>query len=650
MAQHEQTISSILQELAREYDAVVSEREIFQRVLERRPSQAKDPYASIREKLRWDGVQVGWVRLGQGQLIPLRIALQGLRFRVIPDEEEIAQGAVARIRLLPFVSPYHTDIELLGHAGRRLEGVGTVRESGYVPSSTLLPLGAWFKRSGFAPGDSILITIRSAEPMVLELEHEPAAAFRADDVLAQEHELIEALAERVERSRSNMLIPDESVLPIYIRAAWRTEYPGRPWQLLAARDRRLRLLDGMFIADGSFRRPLDRIFLDEDEERRDDQDEALLAEIAAFQQEVSSSRREDAEAGVWDGQVPRASTARVIFDMQAGTSTVVYLEPIDALKDHRSTIEQNLASGQYADADWGAELDEIDFDEDDLDDDMEDGLLGSIEPIDDMQAFIEQNPKLAEAAQKLMNALTPEEIEQLQRTDDPEDAQRILAARFQQMLPGDPSLFATFEVYVPEVDGDETGGYQNADSNSADGLHDLNGYIDEALLDADEWEDDDGDEFDGDFSLADPEKSRTALERSNDLMERFYEHVRAQGKSESTASSRTGDLWVYAEFLANYYGLSLADGDYATLDECLFFFYPRKVLNSSPRAVREMCTSLKQFYMFLRGSGLADDTFAQAIWRRREQAARVVELYEHIDSDSPQFERMFAHLFAPYTV
>jgi site-specific recombinase XerD len=133
-------------------------------------------------------------------------------------------------------------------------------------------------------------------------------------------------------------------------------------------------------------------------------------------------------------------------------------------------------------------------------------------------------------------------------------------------------------------------------------------------------------------------------------MERFYEHVRAQGKSEATASSRTGDLWVYAEFLASYYGRSLSDGDYATLDECLFFFYPRKVLNSSPRAAREMCTSLKQFYLFLSGAGLADDGFAQAIWRRRDQAARVVELYEHIDSDSPQFERLFAHLFAPYTV
>ena len=32
----------------------------------------------------------------------------------------------------------------------------------------------------------------------------------------------------------------------------------------------------------------------------------------------------------------------------------------------------------------------------------------------------------------------------------------------------------------------------------------------------------------------------------------------------------------------------------------LFFFYPRKVINSSPRASREMCTSAKQFYAYLR--------------------------------------------------
>src|SRR5215213_6802561 len=88
MEQSEPTISSILLELAAEYNGIVSEREVFERVLERRPSQAKDPYASIRNKLRYDAIETGWVRLGGGELVPRHAALQGLRFRVIPSAEE----------------------------------------------------------------------------------------------------------------------------------------------------------------------------------------------------------------------------------------------------------------------------------------------------------------------------------------------------------------------------------------------------------------------------------------------------------------------------------------------------------------------------------------------------------------------------------
>ena len=104
MAQSEPTISSILQELAREYDRVAAEREVLDRVLERRPSQAKDPYASIRNILRYDAEDAGWVRLGGGKLIPRRIALLGLRFRVIPTDEEFVADMLARAWLIPFVS------------------------------------------------------------------------------------------------------------------------------------------------------------------------------------------------------------------------------------------------------------------------------------------------------------------------------------------------------------------------------------------------------------------------------------------------------------------------------------------------------------------------------------------------------------------
>src|SRR5258706_14905674 len=133
-------------------------------------------------------------------------------------------------------------------------------------------------------------------------------------------------------------------------------------------------------------------------------------------------------------------------------------------------------------------------------------------------------------------------------------------------------------------------------------------------------------------------------------MELFYEYQIAQGKSFTFFFNDTATTEIYTDFLGNYYARALDSGDYATIDECLFFFYPRKVLNSSPRDARSICTSVKQFYALLRAEGLiADDAFAQAIWRRRDQAARVVELYKRLDPDSPRFGRLFGRLFEPYT-
>jgi hypothetical protein len=74
------------------------------------------------------------------------------------------------------------------------------------------------------------------------------------------------------------------------------------------------------------------------------------------------------------------------------------------------------------------------------------------------------------------------------------------------------------------------------------------------------------------------------------------------------------------------------------------------VVSSSPRYVRNLCTSIKQFYAFLKERGvIADDSFAQALWRRREEAARVVELFNRLSGDTPNFDLLFQRLFAPYT-
>lgn len=648
MGQHEPTISSILQELAEQYSGVVAEREILDRVLARRPSQAKNPYASIREKLRFEATTVGWVRLGGGELVPLRVVLEGLRFRLLPSEEELAADVLLAVRLVPFVPLYRRDLRLEDAAGRPIAQRETnlpIGEGLFGPASApALALGHWFRRSGFRSGDSIVATVTAAAPLTLRLEREPAAAFRLDDVIHQDHELLDALAEHVARSRGDAISAEECVLPIYARAPWRTSYPGRPWRELAAADPRLRLVDGIFLAATGFRRSPDLLGHSSAQQA----DLALLDEIARLQDEMLVSRRAAASRELWNGIARRASTARVIPGSQPGTPAVVYLEPVNALEDYSAQIEERLARGGYDEEGWseafahapdyepGAEYgrdldDEDDFDEDDFEDDP----LLQVDEIDDLREFMEQNPMLAEAAQKLMAALTPDEVDRLQRAETPEEVQNILAARFHKMLPGDPSLFATLVPYVPD------------DEDTAEGL----GLVGDVLFsDDDEWDD----SFElsgmaGDDEDEAPSPADSALERSSELMERFYQHLLTSGKSESTAATRTGDMWVYADFLANYYNRTLAEGDYGTLDECLFFFYPRKVLNSAPRAAREMCTSVKQFYAFLRDEGLADDSFAREMWRRRDQAARVVELYQLIDGESSQFERLFARLFAPYT-
>jgi hypothetical protein len=655
MAQHEPTIASILQQLAAHYHGVVAEREVFDRVLERRPSNAKDPYASIREKLRFGAPRVGWVRLGGGELIPLRVALQGLRFRVTPSDDEFAGDMIERDRLEPFVSRNEVNLRLEDATGRPLPARAAtlpVGEGIFGPVSVpALSLGDWFQRVEFEPGDSVIVTIRQVEPLTLGLEREPATAFRAEDVARQERELVDELVQQVARGRNNMLFAEDSVLPIYARAQWRTGYPGRPWQQLVASDRRLRLVDRLYIADSNFRRPLDMLFGDEQQEQRwEELDQELLGEITRFQAELLASRREAAKRGLWNGIAPRASTGRVIFDMRAGTPQLIHPGIVDALQDYSADIEERAAHGGF-DQDWNEDLALDDFDDLDADDlDLDDEELDSddelfdLEDIADMQTFMEQNPALVESTKKLMASLTPEEIARLEEAENPDEVHQILIGRLNKMLFSDPALFVTLAPSPPINDSDGTG--LEGDLVFDD---DQDGEWDEdELLDDEEWDEDELDQ--DDFLGGDTSELQVLIERSNELMQRFYQYQTAQGKSETTAASRTGDLWIYADFLANYYGRTLETGDYATLDECLFFYYPRKVLNSSARAVREMCTSIKQFYAFLRAEGvMGDDAFAQAMWSRRDQAARAVELYGRIDGDSPHFERLFAHLFAPYT-
>lgn len=617
MPNNEPTIATILRTLAAQYDGPVAERQVLDRVLEQRPSNAKNPYATIRERLRWDGPALGWLRLDRSELVPVRVVLQGLRFRYIPRSWEIEAGLLPLVRLQPFAGLRGPAPLLYDAAGRRLLDPGPMpaalsRRVEFPTSAPSYNLREWYARVEFAPGDSILVTVTATDPLTFQIAHEPAAEFRAADVMGQDAELAAAIFERVYRTQLPLLPCDELVLPIFARAAWRTAYPGRPWQALVAHDVRLQLVEETFVAlnqdelTGSM--PPELL-----EQRREREETALLAEIDALQHELSQSRQQDADAGLWTGQIQCASTAYTLLDRRSGHELSLQSDALESLDS-----DFDLDSLDDWEDEWG-----------------EDGLFSDQNEFIDFDELLGQDQTIQDATQRLMAALPPDDAERL-RYARPEEAEVIIASHLNDLLVREPSLFV-------KMDLSPVGSQRDGDTLPDDGpTFEL--IWDDARSDLDDdWDDDDLEvEFD---------EAPSVYMRSSELMSQFHESLLAAGKSAATARSRTRNLWVYAEFLAYYYGRTLAEGDYATLDECLFFFYPRKVMNSSARQAREICTSLKQFYSFLHERGdIGDDRFAHALWRRRDQAARVVDLYTRLSSDSPNFEKLFNRLFAPYSL
>ncbi len=599
MTHNEPTIASILRRLAGQYDGPVDERRVLERVLEQRPSSAKNPYATIRERLRWDGLTLGWLRLSRSQLVPLRVALQGLRFRCLPRPRDVEAGLLPLVHLQPFAGLRSYECTLRDSAGATMPFVDLDNETAREAALPAFDLRAWYARSGFRPGDSIAVTIVTAEPLVLLIERERRDEFRAGAVAQQDAELLEAIVERVRRSQAALVPCDEVVLPIFASAPWRAAYPGSPWQHLVMGDGRLQLVDDIFLTSqrlaslhlfGS-----DEVFEAVAGPERDPHsaDAALLGEIDSLQRELRRARANDAEAGLWSGQVQRASAAFGAVDDE--------LTP------------RPLFGGL---------------------DDISEGNWEVDEPWDPAGAFDEEeidpaDPATLIAARDRMLELLP--VEDVARLNEarPDEAELIIAGHLNMLLARAPELFPRIDLIPPDDD----------DAPSLDST--LSVDWQEA------WDDDDVDDLGDDME---DEETSDAFARSGDLIGQFHDYLLEMGKSEATARVRARALNVYADFLASYYGRSLAEGDYATLDECLFYYYPRRIMNTSARQVREICTALKQFYAFLKQRGVVgDDRFAEALWRRRDQAANVVEIYERISSESPSFELLFERLFQPYT-
>ena len=177
--------------------------------------------------------------------------------------------------------------------------------------------------------------------------------------------------------------------------------------------------------------------------------------------------------------------------------------------------------------------------------------------------------------------------------------------------------------------------------------------IDDFLERLDEAYDSATDDLTEDFDDGGPEnviaKARESCDREeifehNDkLIGQFFEAEKGKRDGEDSAGRKAGDVALLGNFLGNYQVLALEEASLDDLDEFLFDWYPRKVMNSSASHAKQLAASLRDFYRFLvKTKVIRSAAFAEAIYKLRDLAGEKVELYARLPDDPGElFGRLF---------
>jgi hypothetical protein len=267
------TLSEAVEQVLSQEDGPVAVEELCERVLTLWPSKAKNPQSNIRTHLRQDQAGKTLVFVDADTVLPLSIALRGVRFRIALDRREVKRGMLIirpafSIFLRREIEP--ESVRLLDQQGRSLPvRLITIREQVNTPfgaqpiEHTAFDLVDWFRTQGVRRNDSLLVTVEDWTEGHFRLEHEPAKRRRNTEVERQDRELADLLFGTLENSRYEKIATQVAVPTAYARLSDPHGYPGSHWLKVVQLDERMRT-DGWDLAYSDWRSPWESIFSEEE--------------------------------------------------------------------------------------------------------------------------------------------------------------------------------------------------------------------------------------------------------------------------------------------------------------------------------------------------------------------------------------------------
>lgn len=260
------TLRKAIEQVLAQVDGRIAVKEFIARVMAIHPSQAKKPQKAIRDHLRWNELGTALVFLDQQTILPLRIAMKGVRFRIPIARQEALKGLLFTDPAFRyFLREGIQDPQLLDENGRplptRMVTIKQTVQGFFGPSSQdvrAFDLGDWFRANHVRRNDSILVTIEDWQAGRFRLEHEPARSRRQQEIARKNQELADLLFAMLEAAYDERVFAHQVIPMAYAHLADARGYPGDHWVDILSHDQRMRW-DGVMIQYSEFRTPLDSI-------------------------------------------------------------------------------------------------------------------------------------------------------------------------------------------------------------------------------------------------------------------------------------------------------------------------------------------------------------------------------------------------------
>jgi len=267
------TRSQAIEQVLAQLDGPIALDEFCRQVLNIWPSKAKNSVNSMRSHLRQDQAGRTLVFLDAQTILPLSVAMRGVRFRIQLGRNEAKRGVLIIRPAFDSFLRRELDlsaVQLLDRNGRPLTvRLVTLRTQVATPfgkeavEHTAFDLGDWFRAQRVRRNDYILVTIEDWSAGRFRLEHEPSRRRRRTEIRQQDRELADLLFGMLEKARNEEIYTYKAIPTAYARLSDPHGYPGSPWTQVISRDERMKY-DGWAIHYSDWRSPLESMLYREE--------------------------------------------------------------------------------------------------------------------------------------------------------------------------------------------------------------------------------------------------------------------------------------------------------------------------------------------------------------------------------------------------